>query len=102
MKTMAVVIALNMLLVIFAAKGAMSFTGDKSLFGIWSGIALVQVCILASGWLTNWEKRRACAKVRKEIYDSVVDAGNQMLVDGKAWIKGCRVDPETSSVIYPS
>ncbi len=102
MKKMAVVISLNALLGIFAAKGAISVTGDKSLFGIVGGTVLACVCSFAAGCLSNWEKRRACAKVRNEIYDSVVDAGSQMLVNGKAWIKGCRVDPETSSVIYPS
>jgi hypothetical protein len=102
MKELVVCLALNSLLAVFAAKGAMSVTGDKSLFGIISGTVLACVCFCGTGCLSNWEKRRACAKVRKEIYDSVVDAGNEMIVNGKAWMKGCRIDAETSAVVYPS
>jgi hypothetical protein len=101
MKKKVVLIVLQMMGGVFIAAGAHSFTGDSTI-GFWTGMALFLLSIGAIAVGYNQEKRRACAKVRKEIYDSVVDAGQSIIVNGKAWTKGCRVDPDTSAVIFPS
>jgi hypothetical protein len=47
------------------------------------------------------EKKQACADVRKEIYDQLVDNGGTASINGKQWKKGCRIDPESFVVIEP-
>ena len=101
MKKRLVLILLQVMGGVFMAIGVGSFTG-YSTSGIWTGTALLLLPIGAIAIGHSDEKREACAKVRKEIYDSVVDAGSLIIVDGKEWRKGCRIDPQTSSVIYPS
>jgi hypothetical protein len=101
MKKKAILIFLHFMLGAFLMTGVNSVTGYSDI-GILTAMGVSFLC-LGAIWIGSTQTtRRASAKVRKEIYDSVVDAGNQMIVDGKEWSKGCRIDPQTCSVIYPS
>ena len=101
MKKKGILVVLHFWLGAFLMTGINSVTGYSEA-GILTAMGLSFLC-LGAIWIGSTQSmRRACAKLRKEIYDSVVDAGNQMIVDGKEWRKGCRIDPQTCSVIYPS
>ncbi len=76
--------------------------------GSWLTWIIVSVCGLSVASLLKGEghldreKRKACVDLRKDIYDSMIDQGKDVMFGGKPWRKGCRIDPETDVMIEPA
>lgn len=84
----------------FLVVGACFVTGNSTI-GTVIGLVVAFLCVGAMSVYSDTEKRQACADVRKEMLDQIVDNTGSAAFNGKQWKKGYRIDPDTCQVIEP-
>jgi hypothetical protein len=65
-------------------------------------VVLVTAIFALLWFAIDQEKDAACAAAVQRTLDHVANQGIEFDLFGKTWKKGCRFDPETGEVIYPS
>jgi hypothetical protein len=65
-------------------------------------VILVSVMFTIFLFAIHEEKGAACAAAVQRTLDHVANQGIEFDVFGKTWKKGCRFNPDTGEVIYPS